>query len=210
MFTGIIEEKGLLKSIVDRSGGKRITVECTDILSDIKIDDSISINGVCQTVVKIGYNCFEVDAVEETLKKTTIRYWRNEQTVNLERALKMSDRLGGHLVMGHVDTIGEIIQKTELDSSIKYEILFPKEFSKYTIQHGSIAIDGISLTIAENYSTTLLVSVIPHTLSKTNIVELKKGDKVNLEFDMLGKYVEKLLYGKTNDLTFDKLKDLGY
>jgi riboflavin synthase len=210
MFTGIIEEKGLVKSIVDKGGGKRITVECVDILSDIKIDDSISINGVCQTVVKVGYNCFEVDAVEETLKKTTIRYWRNGQIVNLERALKISDRLGGHFVLGHVDTVGEIIQRTELDSSIKYEVLFPKEFSKYIIQHGSIAIDGISLTIAENHSTTLVVSIIPHTLSKTNIIELTKGEKVNLEFDILGKYVEKLLYSKTTDLTLDKLKDLGY
>jgi riboflavin synthase len=210
MFTGLIEEKGLIKSIVDRSGGKRIAIECNNILSDTKIDDSISVNGVCQTVVKTGYSFFEVDAVEETLKKTTIRYWRNGQTVNLERALKISDRLGGHFVMGHVDTVGEIVQITELGSSVKYEVLFPKEFSKYIIEHGSIAIDGISLTVAETHSASLVVSIIPHTLSKTNIIELKKGDKVNLEFDVFGKYIEKLLYNKKNNLTFDKLKDLGY
>ena len=210
MFTGLIEEKGLVKSIVNKDGGKRITIECNDILSDIKIDDSISINGICQTVVKIGSSCFEVDAVEETLKKTTIRYWRNGQIVNLERALKFSDRLGGHLVLGHVDTVGEIIQIIKLESSTKYEILFPKEFSKYIIEHGSITINGISLTIAESHSTSLFVSIIPHTLSKTNISDLKNGDKVNLEFDVLGKYVEKLLYSKTSDLTFDKLKNFGY
>jgi riboflavin synthase len=210
MFTGLIEEIGLVKSIVDKGGGKRIIIECNNILSDIKIDVSVSINGICQTVVKTGNNFFEVDAVEETLKKTTIRYWRNGEPVNLERALKLSDRLGGHLVMGHVDTVGEIIQVTKLESSVKYEILFPEEFSKYIIEHGSIAVDGISLTIAEIHSTSLVVSVIPHTLSKTKMTELKKGDKDNLEFDMLGKYVEKLLSGKTNGLTLDKLKELGY
>ena len=210
MFTGLIEEKGLIESITDRSGGKRIIVKCNDILNDIKVDDSISIDGICQTVVKTGSNCFEVEAVEETLKKTTVRYWRNGQTVNLERALKFSDRLGGHLVMGHIDTVGEIIQITKLGSSIKYELLFPQEFSKYIIEQGSIAINGISLTIAESYPTSLVVSIIPHTLSKTNISELKKSDKVNLEFDILGKYIEKLLYDKQDNLTLDRLKELGY
>jgi len=160
--------------------------------------------------VKTDSNCFEVEAVEETLKKTTVQYWRNGQTVNLERALKFSDRLGGHLVMGHIDTVGEIIQITKLGSSIKYELLFPQEFSKYIIEQGSIAINGISLTIAESHPTSLVVSIIPHTLSKTNISELKKGDKVNLEFDILGKYIEKLLYDKQDNLTFDRLKELGY
>jgi riboflavin synthase len=210
MFTGLIEEKGLVKSIVEKSGGKRITIECKEILSDIKIDDSININGICQTVVKTGHNYFEVYAVEETLKKTTVRYWKKGQVVNLERALKISDRLGGHLVLGHVDTVGEIIQITELGSSVKYEVLFPKKFSKYIIEHGSIAINGISLTIAESHSTILVVSIIPHTLSKTNMIELRKKDKVNLEFDILGKYVEKLLYNKTTNLTFEMLKELGY
>ena len=105
MFTGLIEEKGLIKSIADKNGGKKIVIECKDILSDTKIDDSISVNGICQTVIKTGSNFFEVDAVEETLKKTTICYWKNGQAVNLERALKFSDRLGGHFVMGHVDTV---------------------------------------------------------------------------------------------------------
>ena len=211
MFTGLIEEIGIIKSINNVGGGKRITVECKEILSDTKVDDSISINGICQTVVKMNSNSFEFDSVEETIKKTTIRFWKENQEVNLERALKLSDRLGGHLVMGHVDTVGEVLRIKKLQSSVIYEVAFPESFSKYIIQHGSITINGTSLTIANHTSSTLEVSIIPHTLTKTLIKDLRTGDLVNLEFDMIGKYVEKLLGGKNSGgLTFNKLEELGY
>jgi riboflavin synthase len=211
MFTGLIEEIGIIKSIAGVGGGKRIVVECKEILSDTKVDDSISINGICQTVVKMNANSFEFDSVEETIKKTTIPFWKENQKVNLERALKLSDRFGGHLVMGHVDTVGEIVRINKLQSSAIYEVDFPASFSKYIIQHGSITINGTSLTIANHTSTTLEVSIIPHTLTKTLIKDLRIGDKVNLEFDMIGKYVEKLLGGNNiSGLTFNKLEELGY
>jgi riboflavin synthase len=211
MFTGLIEEIGIIKSIANTGGGKRISVQCKDIITDSKIDDSICVNGVCQTIVKMNTTSFEFDSVEETLKKTTIRFWKENQKVNLERALKLSDRLGGHLVMGHVDTTGEIIRIERLAASTIYEISYPNSFSKYIIQHGSVTVNGTSLTIADHSSSLLTVSIIPHTHSKTIINELSIGDVVNLEFDMIGKYVEKLL-GASNSsgLTFNKLEELGY
>ncbi len=211
MFTGLVEEIGIIKSIQNTGGGKRISVECTHILNDSKIDDSISINGVCQTIVKMNSNSFEFDSVEETLKKTTIGFWKANQRVNLERALTLSSRLGGHIVMGHVDTTGIVNRIEKLSSSVLYEISYPEEFSKYVITHGSITIDGTSLTIANSQTGSLIVSIIPHTLSQTIITDLRNGDKVNLEFDVLGKYVEKLLTTKDRKgLTFDRLQELGY
>ncbi len=211
MFTGIIEEIGTIKSITNIGGGRRISVQCRDILSDSKVDDSISVNGVCQTIVKMNSNSFEFDSVEETLKKTTIRHWKENQEVNLERALRLSDRLGGHLVMGHVDTVGEIVRIERREASTIYEISYPETFSKYIIPHGSVTINGTSLTIAEFNSSSMMVSIIPHTLSKTIIKDLRTGSEVNLEFDMIGKYVEKLLKGNnTSGLTLNKLEELGY
>lgn len=211
MFTGLIEEIGIIKTITNLGGGKWISVHCKNILADSKIDDSISVNGVCQTIIKMNNDSFEFDSVEETLKKTTIRFWKENQKVNLERALKLSDRLGGHFVMGHVDTTGEIIRIQKLSTSTIYEISYPESFSKYIIPHGSITVNGTSLTIAEFTSSTLTVSIIPHTLSKTIIFDLSSGDIVNLEFDMIGKYVEKLLKSSdASQLTFGKLEELGY
>jgi len=210
MFTGLVEEVGIIKSIKSIGGGKRIAVECNEILDDAKIDDSISINGICQTVVKRNPNSFEFDSVEETIKKTTIRFWKENDKVNLERAMKLSGRLGGHLVMGHVDTTGEVIGIERLQSSTIYRVSFPESFSKYIIQHGSITINGTSLTIAAHSASDLSVSIIPHTLKKTIINDLKIGDQVNLEFDMIGKYVEKLLGGNKSGLTISRLEELGY
>lgn len=211
MFTGIVEEIGIIKSVKNIGGGKRITIQCKDILVDSKIDDSISINGICQTIVKINSNSFEFDSVEETIRKTTIKHWKENQKVNLERALKLSDRLGGHLVMGHVDTVGEIIYIKDLAYSRLYEISFPKEYSKYVIPQGSITVNGISLTVANCKDNTFTISIIPHTLIKTTIHNLNIGDFVNLEFDVLGKYVEKLLNNNSsNGLSLNRLEELGY
>jgi len=178
MFTGLIEEIGIVKSIIKKGGGRRIAVECSFILPDSKVDDSISINGVCQTIVRMDDKTFEFDSVEETLKKTTIGSWKEGQKVNLERALRLSDRLGGHLVMGHIDTTGKVIRIENLTSSVVYEVSFPKEFAKYIIPHGSITINGTSLTIANHTDSSLTVAIIPHTLSRTIIKDLRVSDFV--------------------------------
>jgi len=211
MFTGIIEEIGVIKSIKNIGGGKRIAIQCTEILKDSKVDDSISVNGICQTIVKFDSKCFEFDSVEETLKKTTIKYWSENYKVNLERALKLSDRLGGHFVLGHVDTIGRISHIKDLTSSKLFEISYPSEYNKYVIPKGSITINGISLTIAESNESAFVVSIIPHTISKTTLKDIKIGDFVNLEFDIIGKYIEKLLQRNSSpNLTLDKLEEMGF
>lgn len=211
MFTGIIEEIGVIKSIKSIGSGKRITIECTEILKDSKVDDSISVNGICQTIVRIDNKCFEFDSVEETLKKTTIKYWTENYKVNLERALKLSDRLGGHFVLGHVDTVGRISNIRDLASSKLFEISYPSEYNKYVIPKGSITINGISLTIAESNERAFEVSIIPHTINKTTLKDIKIGDFVNLEFDVIGKYIEKLLKNNSSsNLTLDKLEEMGY
>jgi riboflavin synthase len=212
MFTGLIEEIGIIKNIASSGGGKKIQIQCKKILSDSKIDDSIAVNGVCQTVTGITGDMFEFVSVEETLKKTTIKHWQVNKKVNLERALKLSDRLGGHLLLGHIDTFSQVMNKTELHTSTIFEIKIPPEFSKYVIPKGSIAVDGISLTIAELKEHSFIVSVIPHTIDNTILRSINMGDEVNLEFDLIGKYIERLIAGKKeeNGLTFEKLKELGY
>jgi riboflavin synthase len=212
MFTGLIEEIGIIKGINSFGGGKKISIQCKKILSDSKVDDSIAVNGVCQTITEMTNDMFEFVSVEETLKKTTIKNWQINRKVNLERALKLSDRLGGHLLLGHVDTPSTVINKTALNTSTIFEIKIPSGFSKYVIPKGSIAIDGISLTIADLKEHSFTVSVIPHTTDNTILKFLNTGDEVNLEFDIIGKYIERLICGdkKESGLTFEKLRELEY
>lgn len=194
MFTGIVEETGTIQSVRNSGKGKVLTVRATKkFLSDIRIDDSISVSGTCLTVVRRTPLFFTVEAVEETLKKTTTGSLRAGNAVNLEKAMKMSDRLGGHLVLGHVDTTGTIIRITPQTLSWMFEVEFPPEHMKYVIPVGSIAIDGISLTVAERRSSSVVVAIIPHTMEKTIFGVKKKGDRVNLEFDLIGKYIEQFL-----------------
>lgn len=193
MFTGLIEEIGVIKSIANLGGGRKISVSASKIIDDLKIDDSVAINGACQTVVKVSSNSFEVIAIEETIRKTTLGKLKNGDEVNLERAIKVSDRLGGHIVQGHVDTIGRIISIKKENTGILYWIDFPHEFSKYLVNTGSICINGISLTTAKVESKSFCVALIPHTVSVTTFKNLKQGSEVNLEFDILGKYIEKML-----------------
>lgn len=193
MFTGLIEEIGKIKSINRMGGGITITVSATKILSDVKVDDSIAINGVCQTVTAHDSTSFQVTAVEETLAKTTLGSLRAGSAVNLERAMKLSDRLGGHIVQGHVDTKGRISNIQKLSTAVMLTVSFPAEFTKYLVRSGSICIDGISLTTARVENNTFTVAVIPHSWESTTLSQRKTGDEVNLEFDILGKYVERLL-----------------
>jgi riboflavin synthase len=193
MFTGLIEEIGEIDNISSIGGGYKISVKSNYIINELAIDDSVSINGACQTVVQVKNNLFEVEAVEETLRKTTLGGFRNGKKVNLERALTLNKRLGGHIVLGHVDCVGTVQSIQPERTGILIKIKYPKEFSKYVISSGSICMDGVSLTTARTDKDWFLVSIIPHTWNKTTLNLLKTGDKVNLEFDVLGKYIEKLI-----------------
>ncbi len=191
MFTGIIKSVGRVGGVTRRRGALRLRVQYTnpEEFSNLSTDESISINGVCQTVVSRGEGWFDVDTVEETLTKTTLGDLQSGSLVNLERALRPIDRLGGHFVLGHVDCPATIQQIRELSSSRELWITFPGEFSHLIVSAGSITIDGISLTVAKLESELFVVAIIPFTLSHTTINNLKTGSRVNLEFDILGKYV---------------------
>ncbi len=195
MFTGIIKDVGRVRGITRRQGGLRLRVQYsnTEEFSNLSVDESVSINGACQTVVALGEGWFEVDTVEETLSKTTLGTLHNGALVNLERAVRPLDRLGGHFVLGHVDCAATVREVRELGFSRELWIAFPDDFSSMIVSAGSITIDGISLTVAKLDVQLFAVAVIPFTFAHTTINELKAGSRVNLEFDILGKYVARQL-----------------
>ncbi len=192
MFTGIIEEVGQVVTARDLGGGRRLSVKAK-MAPELRPDQSVAINGVCQTVVHTVSGMFEVVAVEETLKKTTIGSLVSGDPVNLERALQPTGRLDGHLVQGHVDTTGTVASVEVLQNSRLYSIRFDARYAPYLIPVGSIAIDGVSLTVARLEENTLTVSIIPHTYENTAAPTWEPGKKVNLEFDLIGKYVMRSL-----------------
>lgn len=213
MFTGLIEEIGKVKSIQPIAGGQKINLSASKILDDLKVDDSVAVNGVCLTATKIETNSFWVDAVGETLTKTTVAKFKNGINVNLERAVRLNDRLGGHLVQGHVNGIGRITQIINRGENYFLEVEVPPSLNKYLIDEGSIAVDGISLTIAKLTENRAGISVIPHTWANTILNQKVVGDHVNIETDVIAKYVEKLISDKKNsDETFtdEWFKNMGY
>jgi riboflavin synthase len=193
MFTGLVEEKGKLLIKTPTGLGYNFTFSANKVMDDLGIGDSISVNGCCLTVVSRDKNTFSVDAIEETLKKTNLGMLNIGNNVNLERPLKTDERLGGHFVLGHVDTTGVITSVEELTNSHFVKISFPESFAKYLIYVGSVAIDGVSMTVAELNKNEFGVGIIPHTWQETVFSDKKTGDKVNLEFDVLGKYVERIM-----------------
>ncbi|MCL5030723.1 MAG: riboflavin synthase [Bacteroidetes bacterium] len=196
MFTGLVEETGRLTEKIKTGNGFQLSFEAKKVMDDLEIGSSISVNGVCLTVVKKDSENFSVDAIEETLKKTNLGSLKVGEKVNLERPLKADARLGGHFVLGHVDTTGKIIDIKELSNSHFVKIMYPKDFKNYLIYVGSISIDGVSMTVAELKDDTFSVGIIPHTWEETIFSTKKIGDTVNLEFDVLGKYVEKIMQAK--------------
>ncbi|MEO8399553.1 MAG: riboflavin synthase [Ignavibacteriaceae bacterium] len=199
MFTGLVEEKGKLINKKSSENIYQLTFAAKKNLEDLKIGDSISVNGVCLTVVKKNGDNFSVDVIEETLKKTNLGILKKNDEVNLEMPLKVNARLGGHFVLGHIDTTGIIDEIKKLSASHFVNISFPKKFKKYLIFVGSVAIDGVSMTIAELGENTFSVGVIPHTWNETIFSTKKSGDTVNLEFDVLGKYVERIMEFKQEE-----------
>lgn len=193
MFSGIIADAGLIKSVQDREGGLRLTV-ATEVLGmdDVQLGDSIAVNGVCLTVVKIDGNDFVVDVSRETLNCTTGLQEQGKH-VNLEKALRLSDRLGGHLVSGHVDGVGEVIAFNDIGESWRLIVRAPQAVSKYIAVKGSITINGVSLTVNRVAGQEFEVNLIPHTLEVTTLNELKTGAQVNLEIDLIARYVERMI-----------------
>ena len=194
MFTGIIEEIGVVKQIRGLStGARKISIECEKVIDDVKIGDSLSVNGVCLTIVERRNEKVAVEAVEETIKKTMIGNLRTGSRVNLERSVRLSDRLGGHLVQGHVDATGSVVSIEKLPLSRMYRFRIPRPLMKYIIQVGSVSVNGVSLTVAEKLSDGFKVAIIPHTFENTTFQFLRPGDVVNIEIDAIAKYVESLL-----------------
>jgi riboflavin synthase len=194
MFTGIVEETGSIRSIEKYGDGLNIEIGAKKVLKDLKVDNSICVNGVCLTVVKRTKESFHIQAVKETLSKTNLSYLKKGSEVNLERSVKLSDRLGGHMVQGHVDTVGEVKKVIVLDTSWMVHIAYPKKFRKYLIPVGSVTVDGTSLTVARLEYGVFQVAIIPYTFEHTVFHAYTKGTKVNLEFDIIGKYLESLVH----------------
>lgn len=193
MFTGIVERTGKTAAIDELPGGRRLHVEAGPTYGRLATGASVSINGCCTTVVATDGRSFSVELMEITLQKTNLGDLRIESPVNLERPLALGSELGGHLVQGHVDGVGVVIEVTPLESSHLVRIRAPQELVKYVVGTGSIAIDGVSMTVAEIEREVLTVGVIPHTWDVTVFSTYRPGTRVNLEVDLIGKYIEKLL-----------------
>jgi riboflavin synthase len=198
MFTGLVEELGKVKAVARGVKSVRLTVEASKVLEDVKLGDSIAVNGTCLTVVEYNENCFTADVMPETVDRTALANLKIGVRVNLERTLSIGDRFGGHIVSGHIDGIGIIRAKDNNDNAIIVKIEASSEVMRYIVKKGSIAIDGISLTIVDYGQDWFTVSLIPHSAAVTTLGFKKTGDVVNLETDIIGKYVEKLLSLNSN------------
>ena len=191
MFTGIIETLGIIKEIRKEQGNLHITV-ASDITQELKIDQSVAHNGICLTVVKINQNEYTVTAIQETIDKTAIGSWQVNDVLNLERAIKLGDRLDGHMVQGHVDQTGTCMGITDANGSWVFTFAYDPALSNITIEKGSITVNGTSLTVVNSDKNSFSVAIIPYTYEHTNFHTYKVGTQINLEFDVIGKYVARL------------------
>jgi riboflavin synthase len=216
IFTGLIIEMGRVRRIQKRTDGAFLVIEAEKVLQGTRIGDSISINGVDLTVIEMDADSFSSDASLETLRRSTLGSLRSGDRVNLERALAVGERLGGHMVQGHVDGVAELVSVTAEGNAYRMRFRFPPELGRYIAMKGSITVDGISLTVAGLGQDWFEVAIIPHTWRETTLSELKHGDLVNLEVDVLAKYVERLMLHNENEanveskLTIENLIEMGY
>ncbi|MDR7319016.1 riboflavin synthase [Brevibacillus nitrificans] len=195
MFTGLVEEVGVLEAMTGSAEASQLVIRAERVLEGVQIGDSIAVNGICLTVTSYTTRHFTVDVMPETLNKTSLRKLRQGHRVNLERAMRLGDRFGGHIVSGHVDGTGTILSRQPHANAVLFRIEAGPSLLKYIIPRGSICVDGISLTVVDVEETSFSVSIIPHTLAETSLQDRRAGDQVNLETDVIGKYVERLLGG---------------
>ena len=191
MFTGIIETLGTVQEIKKDKDNIHLTID-SSITNELQIDQSVAHNGICLTVVAINNSLYTVTAIGETIKKTNISYWKTGDQINLERAMKLGDRLDGHIVQGHVDQIGTCIAADEANGSWHYTFEYDESLHNITIEKGSITVNGVSLTVVNSKKNEFSVAIIPYTFEHTNFKNFEVGTKVNLEFDVIGKYVSRL------------------
>lgn len=216
MFTGIIEETGYIRKIRRHSSSASLTVTCKKILDDIHIGDSIAVNGICLTVIDFQDHCFTVDVMPETIRRTSLSGLNSGDPVNLERAMSCDKRFGGHMVSGHIDGVGTMIQCEENEIAVIFRIRCAPELLEGIIEKGSVCLDGISLTVVDVDATSFSVSIIPHTISVTNLQNKTIGDPINIETDMIGKYVRKYLDNyeppktEKKDISMDFLAEKGF
>ena len=192
MFTGIIESLGVVDSIEEKGTNKTFWISA-ELSQELKIDQSLSHNGVCLTVEEVSGGTYRVTAVEETLEKSNIGYWKRGDMVNLERCLAMNGRLDGHIVQGHVDCTATLIKRTDLNGSWKFTFSYPDNFKQLIIEKGSVSVNGISLTVFDAINNNFSVALIPYTYTHTNLQNVNIGDTVNIEFDMIGKYINRYM-----------------
>ncbi|MBN1466392.1 riboflavin synthase [candidate division KSB1 bacterium] len=212
MFTGIVEEVGRIREADYRGAARRLTIVANEILADIKKGDSIAVDGVCLTVEHFTDDTFTAQAVGETLSRSTLVHKSVGDVVNLERALRASARLGGHFVLGHVDGIAQIISIDDTHPGQWLTVQLPDHLTRFVVEKGSIALDGLSLTVARLNSTLVSVAIIPHTWQATTLQKKRIGDSINVEVDIMAKYVQKLLrpYEQASGMTLEKLSELGF
>ena len=211
MFTGIIEEIGRVERVTPAGGGARVEVAARRVVEGAREGDSIATDGACLTIARLTGCGFEADCSAETLRRTTLGGWRAGAPVNLERALALGDRLGGHLVQGHVEGVGRLLERRPEGESVMMRFAYPPELGRYIVLKGSIAVGGISLTVAALDDAWFEVAVIPVTLEWTTLGRMPLGTPVNLETDMIAKYVERLLGAShPTPLTVEGLKEMGY
>ncbi len=199
MFTGLIEDLGTVRQLQTGAESGRITIATGLPMGEIALGDSISVNGVCLTVISFGGGLFSADVSPESLSRTTLGDLHPGQRVNLERALRLSDRLGGHLVSGHVDGVGTVLERFQDRNAVRFTLQLPRALNRYLVEKGSVAVDGISLTVNAVGEDTFSVAVIPLSLAKTTLQDRLVGARVNIETDILGKYVERLLSNRGSE-----------
>jgi len=210
MFTGLIEEVGVLRRFEPLAGGRRLVVGCKKVLEGMAVGDSLSINGVCQTVVDVGGEWTAVEAVGDTLAKTTLGLLAPGAPLNLERACRADTRMGGHFVLGHVQRVEKVLTWSDQGAAWNLEVSLDSSIKRYLVAEGSVAVDGVSLTVAELTARGFRVSVIPHTRAVTRLAQMASGDLVNIEVDILAKYVESLMDPGRKGLDLESLKRWGY
>lgn len=210
MFTGIIESVGRIVSRRARGRGYEVEIDAGLDLSADAVGDSVAVDGVCLTMTRKKGSVFAADASAETVSRSTLGDMRPGTRVNIERALTLSSRLGGHIVLGHVDTVGRILARDPAGESVRIRVAFDGSFARYVVEKGSIAVDGVSLTVNEVFADSLSVNIIPHTAQSTSLTLKSTGDRVNLEFDVLGKYVENLLNKDKGTSLKDLLAKQGF